>query len=345
MIFPPFWPLNPNTASRLTKALVGFAPPPNSTPDDLTSAWRDSDMPDLLDHRGWAHTVTVKAGSAHSLQSAAESMWEKFRQTATQPDAMHRGAILIPDGTYHLDRELKLGSHPWFDLIGQSRDGTILTCGSEPPEATIYAKGTQSLIAHMTVERTGKYVDLRGPDMGIRYAIHDNTPGTLPRTVLFVDLDCKAGPSVSAQGVGTGFCAGGLHLYVRVNSDYGFFANNCDDIREAHESRKPLPTPREPGALIYLDCTSGQNEPRPACAIRCWNCGSGQKDILAVYGGLHVGEQYGLRVINFRSGPFDGKSETGVLYGKTILGGHAASLDVPSGTVVTDLDLGVSGVA
>jgi hypothetical protein len=313
----------------LSRAILEFSPLPGAAAPDMNAAWASGQLHVLLGPRAWTHVVTV--GGNETLPETLARLREAFVVMGIMPDESHRGAVLVPDGTHVLGDELNLSTSPWFDLIGQSRSRTIVTCGAHTKRATIYAKGTHSMIAHMTVRRTGDFHHQGGN--GVRYAIHDNTPSDRPRNVLFVDLDCQ---TPDDTGIGTGICAGGTHLYVNVNSDNGFFAHNADDVREAWESRSPRPAIAPPASLVYVDCTAGINKPvaaRFGCAMTYWNTGSCAPDLLTVRGGWYAGENYGIRVIDFGP-PFPGYSETEVLIDENVtLSGRTAHLDLPPKTV------------
>jgi hypothetical protein len=320
---PPFWPLTEEKAFALKWALMGFAPRPGMGVMQISDAWGMASLASLVGIRRWMTVATLSAGDLVSF--ALSRMKEQFRSLRVPPDASHRGALLIPNGQYRLTDELNLIDYPYFDLIGESREKTILTYGGPDNRATIYAKGYQGMIAHMTVERTGSTSD-------VAYAIHDNTPAATPRTTLFVDLDCKTAPG--CVGIGTGIAAGGLHLYCGVNADNGFFAHNGDEIREAHEAHMPSVKPADHAALIYLDCTAGLKAPvsaRFGTALTYWNCGSGQPDILALCGGEYHGASHGLAVIDYV--PFSGRSETVVHFlHEPILTGATRPYVLPEGT-------------
>ena len=333
-------PLTEQSAAELRQALMNFAPKMKSVPQDLNAAWSGSILSSLVGPRSWAHVVTMATTIRRNetIPLAIKRLREMFI-TEEPPGPMRRGAVLIPDGQYELERELCLDasvrSSPWFDLIGQSKGGTIITYGAHDNGATLYTKATQSLIAHMTLRRTGVPSWTTRPD--VRYAIHDNTPADTPRTTLFVDLDCQTPEDPNCTGVGTGVAAGGLHIYAGVNSNHGFFAHNADEIREAVEAGAARPTPNAPAALLYLGCTSGLPNPvtaRFGCAITYWNCGSGQPDYLGVFGGSHDGRAYGLRVIDFGP-PFSGASETRVEIGHDVA--LYSGVDVPVKTMIRDM--------
>jgi len=282
-------------------------------PVGLTEVWRSLGLGSVLGDRAWAHSVC--AYETDPLQTALSRLNEEFYRSKTIPDANNRGVVRLADGVYRLDAELDLGPYPWFDLIGTSRDGTVITYSGDDLKATVYANQTQSMIANLTIVRGGSF-DPPANGRGVRYALHDNGGPNTPvaRNPIFANLRCLTCKSVGSNGVGAGFASGSTHAYINVQSDYGFFCHNGDDVRQAWEERVPRRAPGGPGKIMFLDCEAGRTngiEPPPV-GLLYWNMGSGLADQLIVSGGAFSGYEHGLHVMNFGP-PFPGESETEVV--------------------------------
>lgn len=232
------------------------------------------------------------------ITTEANHVWNRYGQ---------RTMLFVPNGTYHLSGELNFALAPWLDMVGESREGTVLTFAGKGREAAIWLRGTNTLLAHMTIERTGAFSEPTG--YGVRYAIHDNTLGIGPREVIVADVECRTDAALSSNGIGTGLAGGGLHFYAGLRCPFGMFAHNGDDWRENWERGLPRPGPQKPGALVYVDCVAGGGEYPPGEAFRYWNTGSQVQDDLIVCGGQYRGVQHGMSVIDFGP-PFHGDSET-----------------------------------
>jgi len=240
---------------------MAFSPQPGCSANFASELWVSLGLDKLVEPRTWMSVTTVSDG---------DELHDAVAKAGREPV---RSLLVIPNGEYTIQNELNLECFPLLDIVGESRDGVAISCGSLCREAVVYTKATSTLLAHLTLKRIGRFDEM----FHARYAIHDNSHATEPRLVIFADLSCITAPEVGCNGIGTGVSAGETHLYVGVDSPMGFFAHNADDNRARVEHGTPLVDITDPARLVYLNCTGK--------CVRYWNQGSRTKDILAICGG------------------------------------------------------------
>jgi len=204
--------------------------------------------------------------------------------------------VYVPNGTYSEEIIMK----SYVDVIGQSKSGVILQSSSGSSD-TVTAGGKQILLANMTINHTFNI----GDDGVYQYPIHldsssdGKTPLSNSDTILF-NLAVNSYGTNAKSGIGIGMTYK-QRIYL-LNCDFysttnaGIFAHNTDSQASSMQ--------------LYIINTNASSDSYDAFY---WNnLGSGQDDLIAIYGGTFSsadsGSVYDIKVTNDPNYSGDGEA-------------------------------------